>query len=69
MQHLLQTIELASQTDLDVFRIGEHHRAELLDSAHGVIPAAAAARAKTIGISSKGKPTIQFRMDRSSRLI
>lgn len=67
MQHLLQTIELASQTDLDVFRIGEHHRAELLDSAPVVI--LAAARAKTIGISSKGKPTVQFRMDRSSRLI
>lgn len=37
------------------FRIGEHHRVELLDSALIVILAAAAARAMTIGISIEGQ--------------
>src|SRR2546427_692799 len=43
MQHLLEEIELADQVGLDVFGIGEHHRAEFLDSAPAVILAAAAA--------------------------
>jgi hypothetical protein len=39
-----EEIELADQVDLDVFGIGEHHRAEFLDSAATVILAAAATR-------------------------
>src|SRR5579862_4381760 len=52
MQNLLEEIELADQVDLDVFGIGEHHRAELLDSAPVVILAAAAARTKNIRLTS-----------------
>ena len=43
VQHLLEEIKLADQVGLDVFGIGEHHRAEFLDSAPVVILAAAAA--------------------------
>ena len=52
MQHLLEEIELADQVDLDVFGIGEHHRAEFLDSAPAVILAAAATRTKNIRLTS-----------------
>ena len=52
MQHLLQEIELADQVGLDVFGIGEHHRAEFLDSAPAVILAAAATRTKNIRLTS-----------------
>src|SRR5258708_6058019 len=52
MQHLLQEIELADQVGLDVFGIGEHHRAEFLDSAPAVILAAAATRTKEIRLTS-----------------
>jgi probable LLM family oxidoreductase len=52
MQHLLEEIELADQVGLDVFGIGEHHRAEFLDSAPAVILAAAAARTKNIRLTS-----------------
>lgn len=52
MQHLLDEIELADQVGLDVFGIGEHHRAEFLDSAPVVILAAAAARTKNIRLTS-----------------
>src|SRR5882724_1682557 len=52
MQHLLQEMELADQVGLDVFGIGEHHRAEFLDSAPVVILAAAAARTKNIRLTS-----------------
>jgi len=52
MQQLLEDIELADQVGLDVFGIGEHHRAEFLDSAPAVILAAAAARAKKIRLTS-----------------
>jgi probable LLM family oxidoreductase len=52
MQHLLQEIELADQVGLDVFGIGEHHRAEFLDSAPPVILAAAASRTKEIRLTS-----------------
>ena len=50
--HLLEEIELADQVGLDVFGIGEHHRSEYLDSAPAVILAAAAARTKTIRLTS-----------------
>ncbi len=52
MQNLLEEIELGDQVDLDVFGIGEHHRAEFLDSAPVVILAAAAARTKKIRLTS-----------------
>jgi probable LLM family oxidoreductase len=52
MDDLLGDIELADRVGLDVFGIGEHHRAEFLDSAQTVILAAAAARTKRIRLSS-----------------
>jgi probable LLM family oxidoreductase len=52
MQQLLEDIALADQAGLDVFGIGEHHRAEFLDSAPAVILAAAAARTKKIRLTS-----------------
>src|SRR5260370_11601059 len=52
MQNLLEEIELADKVGLDVFGIGEHHRAEFLDSAPTVILAAAATRTKHIRLPS-----------------
>jgi len=52
MQNLLEEIELADQVGLDIFGIGEHHRAEFLDSAPAVILSAAASRTKNIRLSS-----------------
>src|SRR6202166_4756809 len=52
MQDYLEQIELADQVGLDVFGIGEHHRAEFLDSAPAVILAAAAARTQKIRLTS-----------------
>lgn len=52
MADLLDEIEVADRVGLDVFGIGEHHRAEFLDSAPVVILAAAAARTKTIRLTS-----------------
>jgi probable LLM family oxidoreductase len=52
MQNLLEEMELADQVGLDVFGIGEHHRAEFLDSAPAVILSAAASRTKNIRLSS-----------------
>jgi probable LLM family oxidoreductase len=52
MQELLEEIELADRVGLDVFGIGEHHRAEFLDSAQAVILAAAAARTNQIRLTS-----------------
>ncbi|MDQ8186256.1 LLM class flavin-dependent oxidoreductase [Pelagicoccus sp. SDUM812002] len=49
---LLEEIELADQVGLDVFGIGEHHREEYLDSAPAVLLAAAAARTKSIRLTS-----------------
>jgi probable LLM family oxidoreductase len=50
--NLLKEIELADQVGLDVFGIGEHHRAEFVDSAPAVILGAAAARTKRIRLTS-----------------
>ncbi|AXC14888.1 putative oxidoreductase protein [Acidisarcina polymorpha] len=50
--NLLEQIERADQVGLDAFGIGEHHRAEFLDSAPTVILAAAAARTRKIRLSS-----------------
>ncbi len=52
LRNLLEEIELADQVGLDVFGIGEHHRSEYLDSAPTVILAAAAARTKSIRLTS-----------------
>src|SRR4030081_180530 len=52
MHHLLEEMELADRVGLDVFGIGEHHRAEFLDSAPVVILSAAAARTKNIRLTS-----------------
>ncbi len=50
--NLLAEIELADQVGIDVFGLGEHHRADFLDSAPAVILAAAAARTKNIRLTS-----------------
>jgi len=52
LRNLLEEIELADQVGLDVFGVGEHHRAEFLDSAPAVILAAAASRTKKIRLTS-----------------
>jgi probable LLM family oxidoreductase len=52
MADLLDEVEVADRVGLDVFGIGEHHRAEFLDSAPAVILAAAAARTSQIRLTS-----------------
>jgi probable LLM family oxidoreductase len=52
MRDYLEQIEFADRVGLDVFGIGEHHRAEFLDSAPAVILAAAAARTTRIRLTS-----------------
>jgi alkanesulfonate monooxygenase SsuD/methylene tetrahydromethanopterin reductase-like flavin-dependent oxidoreductase (luciferase family) len=52
MRHLMEEIELADQVGLDVFGVGEHHRPDFLVSAPAVVLAAAAARTKTIRLTS-----------------
>ena len=52
LRDLLAEMELADRVGLDVFGIGEHHRAEFLDSAPAVILAAAASRTKKIRLTS-----------------
>ncbi len=52
LQNLLETIELAEQVGLDVFALGEHHRPDFVSSAPAVILAAAAARTKSIRLST-----------------
>ncbi len=52
LRNLLEEIETADRVGLDVFGIGEHHRAEFLDSAPAVILAAAASRTKRIRLTS-----------------
>ena len=46
--HLLEEIETADRSGIDIFGIGEHHRPEYLDSAPTLILAAAAARTRRI---------------------
>ncbi len=50
--NLLAEIELADRAGLDMFGLGEHHRADFLDSAPAVILAAAAARTRRIRLTS-----------------
>jgi probable LLM family oxidoreductase len=52
LRDLVEEIEHADQVGLDVFGIGEHHRAEYLDSAPAVILGAAAARTRHIRLTS-----------------
>jgi probable LLM family oxidoreductase len=52
LRDLIEQIEHADQVGLDVFGIGEHHRAEYLDSAPAVILGAAAARTRNIRLTS-----------------
>ncbi len=52
MAALLEEVAAADRAGLDVFGIGEHHRAEFLDSAPPVILAAAAARTNRIRLTS-----------------
>ena len=52
VQELLEQIELADQVGLDVFGLGEHHRADYVASAPAVLLAAAAARTKRIRLAS-----------------
>jgi len=52
VQELLEEIELADQVGLDVFSLGEHHRADYVSSAPVVLLAAAAARTKRIRLAS-----------------
>lgn len=52
LRHLLERIETADRVGLDVFGVGEHHRAEFLDSAPSVILAAAAAKTQRIKLTS-----------------
>jgi probable LLM family oxidoreductase len=52
ISHLLEEIQLADEVGLDVFGIGEHHRAEFLDSAPETLLAAAAALTQQIRLTS-----------------
>jgi len=52
MAALLREVEVADGVGLDIFGIGEHHRAEFLDSAPAIILSAAAARTRTIRVTS-----------------
>ena len=52
LRDLLEEIELADQLGLDVFGVGEHHRAEYAASAPAVVLAAAAVRTQRIRLTS-----------------
>jgi probable LLM family oxidoreductase len=52
LAQLLDRIEQADRSGLDIFGIGEHHRKGFLDSAPAIILAAAAARTKNIRLTS-----------------
>lgn len=52
MADLIEEIEAADRAGLDAFGVGEHHRAEFIDSAPTIILAAAATRTKTIRLHS-----------------
>lgn len=52
IKDLLEEIQLADQLGLDVFGVGEHHRADYAVSSPAVVLAAAASMTKTIKLSS-----------------
>src|SRR5665811_2451083 len=51
LHNLLEEIVLADEVGLDVFGVGEHHRADFASSAPAVVLAAAAGRTKNIRLS------------------
>lgn len=52
LRELIEEIELADQVGLDVFGVGEHHRADFAVSAPAIVLAAAAERTRRIRLSS-----------------
>lgn len=52
ISNVLEEIECADRSGLDVFGIGEHHRIDFADSAPAIILAAAAARTSRIRLTS-----------------
>ena len=52
LRDLIEEIELADEVGLDVFGVGEHHRADYVVSAPAVVLAAAAARTRRIRLTS-----------------
>ncbi len=52
LRHLLEEIELADKVGLDIFGVGEHHRADYAVSSPAVVLAAAAARTRWIHLTS-----------------
>ena len=52
LRNLLEEIELADQVGLDVYGVGEHHRADYTASSPAVVLAAAAARTERIKLTS-----------------
>ncbi len=52
MRNLIEEIVVADQSGIEVFGLGEHHRADFLDSAPAVILAAAATQTKRIKLTS-----------------
>jgi probable LLM family oxidoreductase len=52
LRDLIEEIELADQVGLDVFGVGEHHRADFVVSTPAVVLAAAAERTKNIRLTS-----------------
>jgi probable LLM family oxidoreductase len=52
LRNLLEEIELADAVGLDVFGVGEHHRADFAVSTPAVVLAAAAARTRRIRLTS-----------------
>jgi len=52
VHQLLEEIELADRTGVDVYGIGEHHREEYIASSPAVLLAAAAARTQNIRLTS-----------------
>jgi len=52
LRELVEEMELADQVGLDVFGVGEHHRADYVSSAPAVILAAGAARTERIRLTS-----------------
>src|SRR5262245_55213369 len=52
LHELIETIELADQVGLDVFGVGEHHRPDFVASSPATILAAAAARTRSIRLTS-----------------
>src|ERR1700682_3585795 len=52
LRNLMEEIELADQSGLDVFGVGEHHRPDFAVSSPAVVLAAAAERTKNIRLTS-----------------